>query len=102
MKIIYGICAWGLGHATRSLPLLRKLVLENHNVLVITSGRSLKLLKNELGESVEYADIPDYPALKTTEPVAVLSEGILFIPKYINAMRKEIASLEKKILDTPM
>ena len=33
MTILYGVCAWGLGHATRSLPILRRLV-DDHRVLV--------------------------------------------------------------------
>ena len=63
MKIIYGVCSWGLGHATRSLPVIRKLIQEKHELTIISNGRSLELLKKELGKSHEYIDIPDYPML---------------------------------------
>ena len=51
MEIIYGVCSWGLGHATRSLPVIRKLITEKHNVTVISNGRSLEVLKKELGDA---------------------------------------------------
>jgi len=60
MKVIYEICSWGLGHATRSLPVIRKLVEENNALPLISNGRSLELLKRELGENIEYVDMPDY------------------------------------------
>jgi len=63
MKIIYGICSWGLGHATRSLPIIRKLIQEDNELIIISNGRSLQLLRKELGENLEYIDIPDYPML---------------------------------------
>ncbi|MEM2899174.1 MAG: glycosyltransferase family protein [Thermoplasmata archaeon] len=56
MKIYYGVCSWGLGHATRSLPFVRALVKEGHEIVMVSTGRALELLKRELGESVEYMD----------------------------------------------
>ena len=63
MKVIYAVCSWGLGHATRSLPVIRKLLNENHDITIISNGRALDLLKMELKEKVSYVDIPDYPLL---------------------------------------
>src|SRR5437773_1990716 len=48
VKILYGVCAWGLGHATRSLPVLRRLAAE-HEVLVYSDGAALAYLRRELG-----------------------------------------------------
>ena len=64
MKIVYAVCSWGLGHATRSLPVIRKLLNENNEIRIISNGRSLELLKKELADRyVEYIEIPDYPML---------------------------------------
>ena len=57
MKIIYGVCSWGLGHATRSLPVIRRLMDENNEITIISNGRTLELLKKELDEKIEYIDI---------------------------------------------
>jgi uncharacterized protein (TIGR00661 family) len=94
MRIIYGICAWGLGHATRSLPIMRKLIAENHEVMVVSTGRSLQMIRSELGDSAEYADVPDYPAPVKSDRVGVLVEGVSYIPLYINTIRKEMRALE--------
>ena len=64
MKGIYAVCSWGLGHATRSLPVIRKLILEGNELTIISNDRALELLKSELKDSVkEYISIQDYPML---------------------------------------
>lgn len=60
LRLLYGVCAWGLGHATRSLPILRRLVLE-HDVLVYSDGPALALLRSELDGAARFADAPPYP-----------------------------------------
>ncbi len=59
-RILYRIMDWGLGHATRNLPLLKRLAAAGHAVTVATSGRSLKLLQNELGDQVAYSCFPEH------------------------------------------
>jgi len=61
MRILYGVCAWGLGHATRSLPVLRRLVGDGHEVLVYSDGPALELLRREVGGGVRLLAAPPYP-----------------------------------------
>lgn len=49
----------GLGHATRSLPLIRALTLRGHNIVVGSSGRAMAFLRAELPD-VQFVVIPDY------------------------------------------
>ncbi len=60
VKILYAVCGWGLGHATRSLPILRRLV-PRHEVIVYADGPALALLRAELGPAASYVDAPPYP-----------------------------------------
>ena len=60
MKIAFGVCSLGIGHATRSLPVIKKLVDEGHEVVIISHDRALSLLKRELPD-LKYYDVPDYP-----------------------------------------
>lgn len=46
MKILYGILNWGLGHATRSVPLIDAALHRGHEVVLATSGGALVYLKN--------------------------------------------------------
>ena len=68
MKILYGVCAWGLGHATRSLPVLRRLAAE-HEVLVYSDGAALAYLRRELGARAAFlpATLP-YPNIFAGRP----------------------------------
>lgn len=45
MKILVCPLNWGLGHATRCIPLIKKLITEQHEVVVASDGHPLKLLK---------------------------------------------------------
>ncbi len=98
MEIIYGICSWGLGHATRSLPVLRRLLSEDNNITVISNGRSLEVLKKELGEQATYVDIPDYPMLLSENTRQFLAKSMVYWPVFIKRIEDGLAELQK-ILD---
>jgi len=93
MRVLFGICSWGLGHAVRDLPLLRRIIDEGHKVTVVGKGRSLEFIKKELGESCRYLEIPDYlpPYSKKSFSVA---RFVARFPFYM----KEIAKEHKKIV----
>ncbi len=93
MEIIYGICSWGLGHATRSLPIIRKLLKENHNITIISNGRSLDLLKKELKNEVNYKDIPDYPQLLSRNAKQFMAKSIIYWPLFIKRIESGLIKL---------
>ena len=95
MEIIYGVCSWGLGHATRSLPVIRKLISENNHLTVISNGRSLEVLKKELGEKVLYVDIPDYPMLLSENTRQFLAKSMMYWPVFIKRIEDGLAQLQK-------
>ncbi len=65
MRILYAVCSLGLGHATRSLPLIKALLEKGESVYILSHGNALNLLKRELGDKVSsYIDFPDYPPLE--------------------------------------
>ena len=55
--ILYAVLDWGLGHATRSIPLIQRIQSEGHQVIVAANGASLQLLKNRL-HNVEFVEKP--------------------------------------------
>jgi uncharacterized protein (TIGR00661 family) len=104
MKVVYAVCSWGLGHATRSLPVIRKLLDENNEVRIVSHGRSLELLKKELSErTVEYIEIPDYPMLLSENSRQFMAKSIVYWPSFISSMNeglhKLIKILERKPCD---
>ena len=95
MDIIYGVCSWGLGHATRSLPVIRKLISEKNNLTIISNGRSLEVLKKELGEDITYVDIPDYPMLLSENTRQFLAKSMVYWPVFIKRIEDGLAALQK-------
>jgi len=51
---------WGLGHASRCIPIIRHFVQTGHNVLLAGNGRSAELLRIEFPLLPLFTDIPDY------------------------------------------
>ncbi len=60
MKIGFGVCSLGIGHATRSSPLITRLIEEGHEVVIISHGRALSLLRKEFPELRTY-ELEDFP-----------------------------------------
>ena len=97
MKIIYSVCSWGLGHATRSLPVIRKLIDENNEITIISNGRSLELLKKEIGSNIEYINIPDYPMLLSENARQFMAKSIIYWPLFIRKMQSGLSKLTKML-----
>ena len=57
-RIFFAIMGWGLGHATRCIPIIKSLMKENH-VILASNGVSTILLKQEF-PTVKCIDYPDY------------------------------------------
>lgn len=98
MEIIYGICSWGLGHSTRSLPIIRKLIKENNNLTIVSHGRSLELLKKELGKTASYKDIPDYPMLLSESSKQFMAKSVIYWPLFIKRIESGLGKLSKILL----
>jgi uncharacterized protein (TIGR00661 family) len=99
MKIVFGICSWGLGHATRTLPIMRKLVKEGDELMVVSHGGALNLLKTELGESARYADLEDYQPPYTLNPRVLALNTFLNAPQYISSMDREHRYVRRLLLN---
>ncbi len=46
-KILLAPLDWGLGHATRCIPIIKELINQNCDVIIAAQGRTFSLLKNE-------------------------------------------------------
>jgi len=97
MEIIYAVCSWGLGHSTRSLPVIRKLMDENNRLTIISSGRSLDLLKKELGKNASYVDIVDYPMLLSENARQFMAKSMIYWPLFIKRIESGLIKLNKLV-----
>ncbi len=83
---------WGLGHATRDIPVIRTLRDHGHDVTIAACGNALSVLRQEFPDA-RYIEYPDYPV--------PFSSGHLFVPKFcasipfmLKAVVREHATLE--------
>ncbi|MFA6364447.1 glycosyltransferase [Methanoregula sp.] len=64
---------WGLGHATRDIPVIRTLLAHGHEVTIAACGNALSVLRKEFPDC-HWIEYPDYPI--------PFGSGHLFIPKF--------------------
>ncbi len=94
MKIIYSLCSWGLGHATRGLPVIRRLIKDGHEVIIYTSGRSLELLRSELGNGARYIASVPYPSPYSAK-VGFAWRFLKNAPKIMKIIKEETKDIAK-------
>jgi len=58
--ILISPLAWGLGHATRDIPIIKELESRGHKITIATSRGALDLLKKECPDC-EFINFEDYP-----------------------------------------
>lgn len=89
MRILYGLCSWGIGHATRSLPIVRALVKCGHRVTIYSCDRTLALVQRELGTQCEYIDGVGYPVPYVRGQRGFVVKFASFVPLIAGAILAE-------------
>jgi uncharacterized protein (TIGR00661 family) len=94
-RILVAPLNWGLGHATRCIPIIQALIKHNFEPVIASDGNALELLKKEFPK-VETFELPSYniryPKKATRFKLKLLKEA----PHLIKTIKKEkniIASL---------
>lgn len=83
---------WGLGHATRCIPIIRALLDQNFNVLLASDGAALILLQKEFPQ-LEAIELPSYNISYPKNQIFFKWNMLLQLPR----IKKTIAS-EKRIV----
>ena len=94
-KILIAPLDWGLGHATRCIPIIRELLTRECTVLVAGSGDSLLLLKNEF-RYLTFFTLPSYnPVYATSKKMTwkILTQ----VPKFVKAIKAEHRQIESLV-----
>ena len=86
-RILFAIMGWGLGHATRCIPIIKSLMKNNH-VILSSNGISTTLLKQEFS-SLKCIDFPDYTIKYPRNKIMFLPLIALQLPGIIIKLIKE-------------
>ena len=95
--ILFCILNWGLGHATRSIPIINLLIKKGFKVSIASDGRALSLLKAEFPALITH-ELPgydiSYSKSGTWLPIAF---QLLGLPKKIKKESKAIKTLVEEL-----
>jgi uncharacterized protein (TIGR00661 family) len=84
---------WGIGHATRCVPIIRKLLAENSNIIIAASNRPLSFLKREF-PNLEFIDFPGYN-IRYPDTGRMTTKMIWSAPMILRGIQREHRILKK-------
>ncbi len=88
MKILFGVFDWGLGHATRDTPLIKEL-LKRNDIHIISTGRALKVLKDNFKGQCRFYDVPSlHHVYSKTRTNIFQIDFALSLPKIMKSLQK--------------
>ena len=95
MRILVSPLDWGLGHATRCIPIIRHLREKGVEVVIAADGAPLKLLQEQF-QGIEFVTLKGY-RVKYSRFLPASAKVALQIPKIKRAIKREHLELEKLI-----
>lgn len=94
-KVLVAPLDWGLGHATRCIPIIHELQKKGCEVVIASSGEALVLLKIEF-PNLQYFELPSYQA-RYSSIVPFMIDIFTQLPKFLWIIRKEHAQTKRLI-----
>lgn len=86
-KVYYTVLNMGLGHASRSTPVIKKFVAQNWQVLIGSNGRALQFLHREFPD-LNFVETPDY-GISYTKSSWLLPKLFLQTPAILQKIHAE-------------
>ena len=87
---------WGLGHATRCIPIIHALQDEGHTVIIGSDGEALHLLRKEFTD-LQHIELPSYKIQYAKNGATFKKKMVMRSPIIIKAIRKEHRILDRLI-----
>jgi uncharacterized protein (TIGR00661 family) len=97
-RILVAPLNWGLGHATRCIPIIKALILNNFDPIIASDGVALALLKKEFPK-VRCLELPSYNVTYAKNGKHFKLKLIKDSPKLIKAIKAE-KKVVKKIIES--
>jgi len=94
-RVLVAPLDWGLGHATRCIPIIRELIRRNCDVYLAGNGDSSVLLRNEFPK-LPFFSLPGYHPVYPASG-SMIWKMALQLPKFLRVIRKEHREIESII-----
>lgn len=92
-RILVAPLNWGLGHATRCIPIIKALISEQFEPIIASDGASLILLKKEF-PSLICIELPSYNITYSKQGFLLQWHLFKALPKVLKAIREEHKQLQ--------
>jgi UDP:flavonoid glycosyltransferase YjiC (YdhE family) len=96
-RILFAVGHWGLGHATRDLPLIRGLLAEGCEVIVGCDGPPLEVLRRELAGVCEVLRLPGSPIPLASTPLRFYTRYTLLLLSMWRSRASQHAEVERLV-----
>jgi hypothetical protein len=93
-RVLVAPLDWGLGHATRCIPIIKELLNQKCEVIIAASGAQKLLLQEEF-PSLTFVELPGYDIIYDKNRALTLLRLIGAIPKILIRIKREKAWLSR-------
>jgi len=95
-RILIAPLNWGLGHATRCIPIINALLEFNFEPIIASDGEALELLKKEF-PNIEFIELPSYNIKYSNKGKHLKFKLLKDAPKILKAIKKEHSHIQNLI-----
>ena len=96
-KILIAPLNWGLGHATRCIPIINALIIEGFDPIIASDGSALKLLQKEFPK-LSTVELPSYDITYSKKAKHFRLKLLKDFPRFLKTLKKEIR-VTQQIID---
>lgn len=97
LRVLVAPLDWGLGHATRCIPVIKELIINGFEVMIAAEGPTQSLLQAEFSE-LKFLPLQGYEILYSRQPKLFVFKLIGQFPKIFGRTRYEQRWLKKAVL----
>ena len=87
---------WGLGHATRCIPIINQLLEQGFNPIIASDGETLELLKKEFPK-LKHVELPSYKIQYASNGKFLKWKLLSLTPKILKATKSEYKIVQKLV-----
>jgi hypothetical protein len=95
LQVLFAVASWGLGHATRDLPVISRLLECGHQVTIVSSDRAMALLRQELGSRCTFLEWPGLPVPMSKSAPLFYAKFTLSLPLALRAILAEYRAVQR-------
>jgi predicted glycosyltransferase len=92
-KVFVAVLTWGLGHATRDIPIIKDLISRGHEITIASKGPALQLLKKEF-PACTFIVSDYYPDIYPSNKLFLLNFAVN-IPSCLQGINKEKKDMDR-------